>query len=229
MSNSNVSPENFTSSIPGILADGYSRFQSGRLIAQAPTFEALANSQSPSVMVISCADSRVDPGAIFDTGPGDLFVVRNVANLVPPYRVAGEDSDLNFHGTSAAIEYAVTVLGVQHIVVMGHGGCGGVGACISAATQDLPFSFVGPWVSILDEARDRVLARAPDASAAEKQQGLEHEGVRQSLKNLQDFPFVAEAIAHRGLQLHGAWFSIGDAALHWLSGEQGFVPIGAVS
>jgi len=226
MSNSYAGHEKTMSSIPSVLADGYARFQSGKLLEQAPAFEALANSQSPSVMVISCADSRVDPGTIFDAGPGDLFVVRNVANLVPPYRLAGEENALNFHGTSAAIEYAVTVLGVQHIVVMGHGGCGGVGACLSAATQELPFTFVGPWVSILDEARDRVLANAPDATADEKQRGLEHEGVRQSLSNLTAFPFVATAMADRGLQLHGAWFSIGDAALYWLSNDQGFVSAG---
>ncbi len=224
INNSDQAPIPAQSLMPAALRQGFERFQTRDLPVLSTKYASLADGQTPRFMIISCADSRVDPGAIFDADPGELFVVRNVANLVPPYQIAGSEA-LNFHGTSAAIEYAVTVLGVDHIVVIGHGGCGGVAACLSTASQPLPFSFVGPWVSILDAARDRVLARHPNAKADELQRALEYEGVRQSLANLAGFPFVAEAIAERGVQLHGAWFGIGSAELHWLADDGQFYPV----
>ena len=209
-----------TTSIPTDLAKGYQRFTQGRRKDLAPSFDALAISQAPATMVISCADSRVDPGTIFDAGPGELFVVRNVANLVPPYKLQDAGA-LNYHGTSAAIEYAVKALGVQRIVVMGHGGCGGVGACLAAKHEELPFEFIGEWVGILDDAREVVLAADPE----DKQQGLEHEGVRQSITRLMDFPFVKQAVDDGALELHGAWFHIGPASLHWLTSDGQFTPV----
>lgn len=203
------------------LHEGYRAFRSGRFAEEAARYRALASGQQPRTMVIACADSRVDPATIFAAGPGELFVVRNVAAIVPPFEEGG-----GYHGTSAAIEFAVTGLKVETILVMGHGQCGGVAACL-AAVEDRPVGrFIAPWVGLLDGCRDELIAREPAMAGADRQRALERMGVQQSLENLMTFPFVARAVEAGSLKLEGAWFSIADAELHWLDWDRGvFEPV----
>lgn len=191
---------------PEDLKDGYRRFRQGNFRQQADLYHALEKGQSPNIMLIACADSRAEPADIFAAAPGQLFVVRNVANLVPPY----ETSD-GLHGVSAALEFAVTSLKVEHIVVMGHGGCGGVAASLAAAENRPVGQFIAPWVELLDNPRDTVLSTGAD----DPQTALEHAGVEQSLANLMTFPFVRENVEAGRLHLHGSWFAIGLGRLHW--------------
>lgn len=194
------------------LIEGYRAFRNGTYRRQAELYEALGEGQSPSIMLIACADSRAEPSDIFNAAPGQLFVVRNVANLVPPY-----ETTPGRHGVSAALEFAVTSLEVDHIVIMGHGGCGGVHASLSAARNAPVGEFIGPWVKLLDSARDKVLAANPD----DPQTALEYEGVETSIANLMTFPFVAERVKSGQLSLHGAWFAIKLGQLHWRNAETG--------
>jgi carbonic anhydrase len=198
------------SSFPEKLADRYRRFRHRHFVPNADHYEELAKyGQNPEAMMISCSDSRVDPETIFTAKPGELFVVRNVANLVPPYETGGK-----FHGVSTAIEFAVLNLHVKHIVIMGHSGCGGVKAALdqSAAVQTEDH-FVRRWMSMLDEARLNVLASHQTSSQAEKVRALELEGVKTSIKNLRTFPFVRELEDAGRLSLHGAYFDIATGAL----------------
>ncbi|MEM9054029.1 MAG: carbonic anhydrase [Pseudomonadota bacterium] len=194
------------------LKAGYRKFRSGAYQEQVEHYRELGKGQDPDVMVIACADSRVEPAEIFATAPGQLFVVRNVANLVPPY----EETD-GLHGVSAALEFAVTALKVKHIVIMGHASCGGVGASLSAAKDKPVGQFIAPWVKLLDEARDEVLAEGVE----DAQTALEHAGIRASLSNLMTFPFVQDAVEAGQLNLHGTWFSIGPGELRWYSPKTG--------
>ena len=197
------------------LIAGYRRFRASRFREARDLFQKLKDGQRPAVMIIACADSRADPSMIFDAAPGELFVVRNVAALVPPF----EESS-GYHGVSAAVEFAVTALQVKEVVVMGHGGCGGIAASIAAATDRPVGRFIAPWVEIAAEARDGVLA---DKSIAKPdwQEAVEHAAVGQSLKNLLTFPFVREAQESGQLNLDGAWFSIGKGELHWRNPASG--------
>jgi len=185
---------------PEDMLAGYRRFRSEVYSDQVKLYHELGDGQNPSVLVIGCADSRVDPATIFDAGPGQLFVVRNVANLVPPY-----EQDGGRHGVSAALEYAVTVLKVKHIVVMGHGGCGGVAACLGSGINDGKADnlgeFIGPWVSMLNGPRDKVRS----SGSFNPQYALELEGIDMSLENLTTFPFVQKALEDKELEIHGAW------------------------
>lgn len=195
------------------LLQGYHRFRHGNYLAQKQRWDRLAAGQEPPVMVIGCCDSRVDPATIFDTEPGQMFALRNVANLVPPYETGG-----GLHGASAAIEFAVVHLRVRHIVVLGHGACGGVAAALKSADRGVAAeSFIDRWMSILSEARDRVLA----GDAPDPQRELEHEAVRVSLANLRSFPFVKEREEAGELKLHGALFAIADGVLHVLDEATG--------
>jgi carbonic anhydrase len=203
--------------IPPHLAKGYESFRRRRLAREVQRDQALAAGEEPETMVIACADSRVDPAAIFQAAPGELFVVRNVAALVPPCEANG-----SYHGTSAAIEFAVTVLGVKSIVVLGHGQCGGVAASLRAAADGPPAGvFIGPWVALLSSSRDELLEHRPELSAQQRQRELELLAVKQSLFNLTTFPFVATAIETGKLELHGAWFSTGPRELLWLDHDRG--------
>lgn len=197
--------------LPDRLTEGYHAFRTNSFLPRQQTWRDLARGQSPETMVIACADSRTDPSHLFATDPGELFVVRNVANLVPPC-----EADGSYHGTSAAVEYAVTSLKVRHIVVLGHGQCGGIAACLASRSAPVPGLFIGPWVGMADQAREHVLARHTDADEASLQRHLEHESVRRSLANLMTFPFVRAAVEAGMLTLHGAWFSIFDGQLHVL-------------
>ena len=196
------------------MVEGYHRFRNNTYRAQKNRFDALAtDGQSPPVMIISCCDSRVDPATVFDTVPGQVFALRNVANLVPPFEQGG-----GLHGASAAIEFGVVGLNVKHIVVMGHGQCGG----ITAALRDGPtgndgHGFVHDWMTIIGDARDHIIA----AGDADPQLALEQAAIKVSLTNLRSFPFIAERENAGALRLHGAWFAIADGALHVLDETTG--------
>ena len=186
------------------LLAGYRRFREEIWPREQARFETLAAvGQSPKTMVIACSDSRVDPQMIFAAAPGDMFVVRNVANLVPPYM-----PDAAFHGTSAALEFAVRVLRVERVVVLGHAQCGGVRALLEGAppaAQD----FVAGWMSIAQAARAKALRCDP----ADRQQACEHAAIRVTLDNLLTFPWVAEAVAAGRLSLIGGHFVVATGKL----------------
>jgi len=197
---------------PEDLKDGYRQFRNGAYSRQVELYRTLGEGQDPDIMIIGCADSRAEPAEIFHAAPGQLFIVRNVANLVPPY-----ENSPGLHGVSAALEFAVTALKVKHVVVMGHGGCGGIAASLLAADHKPVGEFVGPWVELLSKARDSVIADAP----TDPQTALEHTGIGVSLDNLMTFPFVARAVEAGELELHGSWFAIGLGELHWRNRDTG--------
>tara|TARA_R110002033_G_scaffold1404_15_gene12531 strand:- start:7917 stop:8543 length:627 start_codon:yes stop_codon:yes gene_type:complete len=194
------------------LISGYRRFRAGDYAQQANLYRELGQGQDPNIMLIACADSRAEPSDIFNAAPGQLFVVRNVANLVPPYQPDG-----GLHGVSAALEYAVNVLKVENIVVMGHGGCGGIAASLDGAGNPAIGEFVTPWVRLLEKARERVV----ESGSVNPQFALELEGIETSISNLLTFPFVAKAVEAGELSLHGAWFAIVHGELHWRNAKTG--------
>ena len=201
---------------PTDLIDGHKRFSDGRLEAERDRYRQLAREgQHPRTMVIACCDSRAAPETIFDMGPGELFVVRNVANLVPPYEPDGGQ-----HSTSAAIEYAVVVLRVERIVVLGHGRCGGIAAALETDHHALSEGdFIGKWIDLLRPEAARV--RGAEASPEDRQCALEHAGVRGSIERLRAFPVVARAEAEGRLKLSGAWFDIESGELRILDRASG--------
>lgn len=214
--------------VPSYLVDRYQRWRESTFQKNRAWYARLAKKgQNPRAMVISCCDSRVDTVRMFGAEPGDLFVVRNVANLVPPY-----SPDHQHHGTSAAVEYAVNTLEVAHIVVAGHSHCGGVDACYQMCTGAAPdleeaSSFIGRWMDILRPGCERVLAEAKSSQPIHE--ALEHEAVRTSLANLRTFPFVSKAEAEGILSLHGVWIDIASGQLHGLTSADVFAPVDAGS
>ena len=196
------------------LIEGYKRFRNDAYVRQKARFDALASDgQAPPVMIISCCDSRVDPATVFDTVPGQVFALRNVANLVPPYETGG-----GLHGVSAAIEFGVLGLEVRHIVILGHAQCGGITASLSGSDLGQKgHSFVDKWVGIIDDAREAVLASNTD----DPQHALELETVKVSLANLRTFPFIVEREKAGLLKLHGAYFGIAEGELHVLDETTG--------
>ena len=193
------------------MIEGYHRFHEEHWARERDRWSELSQGQSPKVMVIACADSRVDPAQIFNSAPGEIFVIRNVANLVPPYEIGG-----GLHGVSAALEFAVTQLEVEEVVVMGHAACGGCKASLTRVFDGAELGaggFVAGWVGALAPARDRVIARLGGTSGEDAQREMEWEGVRQSLGNLMTFPFVRERVEDSRLKLHGAWFEIASGEL----------------
>lgn len=189
------------------LIDGYKSFKKGDYIEQKALYEKLGtHGQNPDIMLIACADSRVDPTDIFDAYPGEMFVARNVANIVPP---AGDDEA--YHGTLAAIEYAVTVIGVEVIVILGHESCGGIAGCLAGMGDSGSDGFVGSWVSILNDARDNLVAKHGHNEGLQFE--MELEGIRQSMRNLMTYPFVEDAVKAGKLTLQGAHFGIINAKL----------------
>ena len=202
------------------LIDGYYKFRGTEWLEERERWKELAEGQSPRVMVIACSDSRVEPATIFGSRPGEIFVVRNVANLVPPFETGG-----GLHGVSAALEFAVTVLKVDEILVLGHGACGGVKAALSGDLKDAApgeGGFVASWIKLLDDARAKVIAE--HGKTPEGQTALEQEGVRTSLRNLMTFPFVKERVEAGTLELHGAVFAIADGKLRVLQDSGAFEP-----
>lgn len=205
------------------LIAGYRRFRENGWSQQRERWAELSKGQSPKVMIIACSDSRVDPTQIFDTSPGEIFVVRNVANLVPPF-----EDDGGRHGVSAALEFAVTQLEVTDIIVMGHGACGGVHAAMTqrfAGAAPGDGGFIAHWVDLLDDARERILETHGDGHDA--LHALELETVRVSIANLRTFPCIPVREAKGSLRLHGAYFAIADGELHLLDPEtDAFAPAG---
>ena len=201
------------------LMEGYRRFRTGAWRVGRDLFLRLAEvGQSPRSMIVACSDSRVDPQLIFDAAPGEMFVVRNVANLVPPYA-----PNADFHGTSAALEFAVTQLNVRNIVVMGHAGCGGVASLLKP--QEGPSDFVGAWMRIAEPAL--AMARASGAETAEElQTACERAAVEICLDNLLTFPWVRERVEAGRLRLIGCHFDIASGELSFLAGgpEEGAAP-----
>ena len=200
------------------LVDGYHRFLATRNAQDAALYNRLAEAgQAPQTMVIACCDSRVDPAAIFNAGPGQLFIVRNVANLVPPFEPHGD-----YHGTSAALEFAVGELEVETILVMGHARCGGVRAYLEGLYERSPKrGFIHRWMSLLNVTRTEALRATGDAPIEVQQAALEQASVRHSLENLQTFPFVKERMAEGLLRVRGAYFDIADGQLLALDPESG--------
>ncbi len=196
---------------PDRLVEGYRSFLGERLPREQVRFEELARTgQNPEVMIIGCCDSRVPPEVIFDARPGEVFVVRNVANLVPPFSPDGE-----LHGTSAALEYAVQALKVKHIVVMGHARCGGIRSY--ADDDQLPLSsgdFIGKWMKLLTPAAQKTGARGPGESLNTYAERLALAGIETSLANLRTFPCVQILEARGKLALHGAYFDVATGVLN---------------
>ena len=202
---------------PPFLLDGYRNFMSGRYADESQRYRKLAEEgQKPTTMVIACCDSRAAPETIFDCGPGQLFVLRNVANLVPPF-----GPDAAYHGTSSAIEFAIIHLKVEHIVVMGHGRCGGIAGALATAGGHAPEGdFIGKWLTMIEEVAGKVEANSL-LTATEQQTALERIVIRQSLRNLLTFPFVKDRVEGGELSLHGAWFDISSGELWTMNGQSG--------
>lgn len=192
------------------LIDGYKRFRAGAWPERQRLYESLAGrGQKPRVLVLACVDSRVDPAAIFDAGPGEILVVRNVANLVPPYEPDGA-----YHGTSAALEFGVRVLEVSDILVLGHGQCGGVAALLNGAPETAR-DFVEPWMQMAAGAREKAILQPPDR----QQLCCEHEVIKVSIANLLTFPWIARRVTEGTLTIHGAWYAIKSGALTLLNAQ----------
>lgn len=192
---------------PQRLTEGYRAFLDERLPRERNRYEALAEKgQSPEVMIIGCCDSRVSPEVIFDASPGEMFVVRNVANLVPPFETGGD-----YHGTSAALEFAVQALRVKHIVVLGHARCGGVRAFADDTAPLSPGDFIGRWMSLIAPAAERIGPREGDPT--DYLTRLELATVENSLRNLMTFPCVRILVERGKLQLHGAYFGVATGVL----------------
>ena len=194
---------------PERLAAGYRAFIGGRFATERSRYEALAQAgQRPEIMIIGCVDSRVSPEVIFDAGPGELLVVRNVANLVPRYE---PDRDSQ-HGTSAALEFAVQALGVRHIVVLGHAFCGGIRAYADEGEPLSPGDFIGRWMSQIAPAA-ATLGPSAEADREDYLRRLELAAVALSLENLMTFPWVRTRVRQRTLALHGAYFGVATGRL----------------
>lgn len=200
------------------LIAGYHRFRANQWPERRATYERLAEQgQSPRALVVACSDSRVDPTMIFDAAPGELFTVRNVANLIPPY-----EPDAAFHATSAALEFGVRVLQVPDLIVMGHAMCGGIHALLNGVPKEAG-DFLAGWIRIAERAKQRALACAP----ADPQTACELEAVRLSLENLRTFPWVEERVQAGRLRLHGAMYGVRSGVLSMLGADGTFsaVPV----
>jgi len=202
---------------PEHLLKGHANFMAGRYARERERIRDLADQgQNPTTMMIACCDSRSAPETIFDAGPGELFVLRNVANLVPTYQ-----PDAGQHGTSAAIEFAVKALHIANIVVMGHGRCGGIKAALNPDSTPLDAGdFIGKWMSMLGNVPEQVGQNAM-MTPAERQTALERISIRSSIHNLRTFPYVAELEAAGKLAVHGAWFDISTGELWIMDGDSG--------
>jgi len=181
------------------LIAGYQRFREGYYQEnQAQLFRLAKEGQSPKIAIVSCSDSRVDPTVILDCEPGDLFVIRNVANLVPPC----EDTE-NYHGTSAALEFAVTELEVESIIVLGHTECGGIKSLINNAGKKIDKSFISKWMLQLESVRDEIMSDPELSDQKSRYSCCEKKGVQQSLNNLMTFPWIKERVESGTLKIHG--------------------------
>jgi carbonic anhydrase len=194
---------------PNQLIEGFARFRANHFAAEDVVYRHLVeHGQMPKFLIVGCCDSRVDPALIFDCAPGDLFVIRNVANLVPP----AEDR-VGHHGTTAALEYGVRVLGVEHIVVFGHAHCAGIQNLMKTGGASNPNSFIDDWMSLAESARVSVIEDFAGASEEQQQRECEQRAVLVSLNNLQTFPWIAQRVADGKLKLHGWYFEIESGQL----------------
>jgi carbonic anhydrase len=209
-------------SFPQRLIDGYGAFANGRLQSEQDRYRELAeHGQTPEIMVIGCCDSRVSPEVIFDARPGELFVVRNVANLVPPYETDGK-----YHGVSAALEFGVGVLKVKHIVILGHAHCGGIRAYAEDAEPISPGDFIGRWMSLMAPAAEKVGARG-SMSRTDYLERMEQASIVNTLDNLMTFPRLSKLIERGAVTLHGAYFGVAKGELSVLDRATGeFRPVG---
>ncbi len=195
--------------LPDQLRDGYANFRAGRYLSESERYRRLGEgSQKPRIMIIACCDSRAAPETIFDAGPGEMFVVRNVANLVPPYTPDG-----GHHSTSAALEFGVMSLGVRHIVVMGHGRCGGIRAAVQDSSPLTHTDFIGSWMRAIKDVT-RIVPREEGADDALHERHIERASIEHSLANLRTFPWIRMKENKRELALHGVWFDISMGELH---------------
>jgi len=202
--------------LPDHLLTGYRNFMTGRYASETGRWRTLArDGQAPETMVIACCDSRAAPEVIFDAGPGELFVLRNVANLIPPYAPDGQ-----YHSTSAALEFAVQSLKVKNIVVIGHGRCGGIRSALAPSNPLSPGDFIGKWMSLLAPAAEAVTGNAM-FTAGERQTALERISIRYSIANLRTFPCVNILESKGRLTLSGAWFDISTGELWVMNRETG--------
>jgi carbonic anhydrase len=197
------------------LIAGFRRFQENYFRGDTELFDQLKEGQQPKTLVIGCSDSRVDPALLMDCAPGELFVVRNVANLVPPY-----EPDAGYHGVSAALEYAVRFLKVSHIIVLGHSQCGGIESLLKDPV-DGPGEFIGRWVSIAAPAREEVQQRLAGKPAELRQQACEQAALLLSLDNLLTFPWVRQRAEQGDLLLHGWYFDLVRGELLSYDAESG--------
>ena len=203
-------------SFPQHLLDGYATFIRGPYAEEQGKYKKLAkDGQTPTTMVIACCDSRAAPETIFDAGPGELFVLRNVANLVPTFQPDGGQ-----HGTSAGIEFAVAALEVANLVVLGHGRCGGIRAALNPGNVLAQGDFIGKWMSMLAPVSAEV-SKYSFLTNTERETVLERLSVRNSIKNLRTFPYIREREADGRLKVHGAWFDISTGELWVMDNETG--------
>jgi carbonic anhydrase len=203
-------------SFPQHLLDGYATFIRGPYAEEQGTYKKLAkDGQTPTTMVIACCDSRAAPETIFDAGPGELFVLRNVANLVPTFQPDGGQ-----HGTSAGIEFAVAALEVANLVVLGHGRCGGIRAALNPGNVLAQGDFIGKWMSMLAPVSEEV-SKYTFLTNTERETVLERLSVRHSITNLRTFPYIREREADGRLKVHGAWFDISTGELWVMDNETG--------
>lgn len=210
-----------TTSFPDRLLEGYTAFLGSRLREEQSRYQALAESgQAPQIMVIGCCDSRVSPEVIFDARPGELFVVRNVANIIPPY-----EPDGHAHGVSAALEFGVAALKIRHIVVLGHAQCGGVRAFAEDAEPLSPGDFIGNWMKLMAPAMDKAGPRG-SLSSSDYLRKLEQANIVNSIDNLMTFPRLAKMIERGTVMVHGAYFGVATGALSVCDRESGeFRPV----
>jgi carbonic anhydrase len=192
------------------LTHGFLEFQRGTFLPKRQFFGELAVRQRPKIMMVACSDSRVDPAILTNADSGELFMVRNVANLVPPCTV-----DQGAHGTSAALEFAVISLEVEHIIVLGHSGCGGVKALLTAdPVIDREHTFIHNWMQIGDEARRRTLVVARHQPLEKQLRMLEQEAIKTSLANLLSFPWISERVQDERLRIHGWRFDLNEGNMY---------------
>jgi carbonic anhydrase len=197
---------------------GFRNFRNDYFGPESSHFEPLKHGQSPKTMIIGCSDSRVDPAILTNSAPGDIFTVRNVANLVPPFQDDGGQ-----HGVSAALEFAVIHLGVEHIVVLGHSQCGGIKALMAGNCGCSGDVFISNWMSIATPAKEKVLAELPEKEIQLQQRAAEQAAILLSLENLHSFPFIDERIEAGTLSLHGWYFDIAvGVLLEFVPGENSF-------
>jgi carbonic anhydrase len=208
---------------PQRLIEGYNAFAAGRLQREQARYDELARTgQSPEVMVVGCCDSRVSPEVIFDARPGELFVVRNVANIIPPYSPDGQA-----HGVSAALEFGVGALRIKHIVVLGHAHCGGVKAYAEESQPLSPGDFIGRWMQLMTPAAKKLGPMGGAESRVDYLMRLEQANISNSLDNLMTFPLLAKLIEKGKVETHGAYFGVASGDLSVLDKATGtFKPVG---